>query len=135
MTTTKLIPQGARLLVKSVYQTMTEGGIAIPERAQDKRTVARAEVLAVGAGVPASGPGAVLDEDGEPVAVGGHVFFMAGSGVAVEHAGRLYLIVKADEVLAVESAPTPDPLAAVTLGDGPFHFLDLGGESGPEGAS
>lgn len=83
----KIIPQGPRLLVENIYATVSDGGIHIPERSQDRRQVARARVLAVGAGAVNFNVGDV-------------VYFMSGSGVAIESEGCVYLVVKAEEILA-----------------------------------
>lgn len=96
----RLIPKGPRLLVKSIYDLKTEGGLHIPQIAQDKRKVARAEVLGVGDGV----------KDADGYQVGQFVFFMSGSAVAIDHAGETFMTIKVDEILAVEAEAEPGDL-------------------------
>ncbi len=113
---TKLIPRGNRLLVKNIFATMTDGGLHIPDKVQERRTVAKAEVLAVGDGVPYVDPFgrardaiARLEDDPQLYRVGQIVLFMAGSAVAVDHEGATYLFVKTDEILGVQGPDVSDP--------------------------
>ncbi len=76
--------------MRSVFESMTKGGIAIPNVANDRRKVGKAEVLAVGDTVIGGYAG------------GDVVFFMVGEAVAVDHQGETFLLVKTENVLAVE---------------------------------
>lgn len=102
--TSRLIPQGNRILVEDIRETMTEGGLHIPDRANDRRKVVQGRIVAVGTGVPHA-PDA--QRSGNPgYHVGQVVLFMAGAGVEVVYRGTTYLTVKGDEVLCVEG-PSP----------------------------
>lgn len=107
---TKLIPKGSRLLVRSVFDTQSPGGIHIPQVSNDRRKVAKAEVIAVGEGVAqARGvDGDFIDGEHE-YAIGDIVFFMVGSATAVDHEGETFLLVKTDEVLAGQGPEEPSP--------------------------
>ena len=91
-----LTPIGDRILVKRVEsETMSKGGIIIPETAKEKPQ--EAEVVAVGTGK--------LLDTGErlkpPVVVGDRILFAKYAGDEIKLDGEDHLIVRSDEILAV----------------------------------
>jgi chaperonin GroES len=92
----KLTPIGDRILVKRVEgETMSKGGIIIPETAKEKPQ--EAEVVAVGTGK--------LLDNGErlrpPVNAGDHILFAKYAGDEIKIDGVEHLIVRSDEILAI----------------------------------
>lgn len=95
----KIRPLNNRVLVKRAKARMTQGGIYLPDSAQEKPK--EGEVIA-------KGPGARL-EDGTlvpvTVDVGSHVFFSSYAGTEVkcdeEEGDDEYLIISEDEILGV----------------------------------
>ncbi len=91
-----LQPLGNRVVIKVLEpeEEKTAGGIVIPESAQDQPQ--QAEVIAVGPG---------KFEDGEQVEPevdeGDKVVFGKYSGSEVEYDGQEYLILDADDILAI----------------------------------
>jgi chaperonin GroES len=92
----KIKPLHDRIIVKAAEKEQTTAsGIILPDAAQEKPQ--RGEVLAVG-------PGKMLDSGvNSPidVAVGDHVFYGKYSGTEVKVDGADYIILRADDVLAV----------------------------------
>ncbi|MCK5070715.1 MAG: co-chaperone GroES [Desulfocapsa sp.] len=92
----KIRPLNDRLLVKRLEEeTMTAGGIIIPDSAKEKP--AEGEVVAVG-------PGKVAD-NGERVALqvkdGDMVLFSKYGGTDVKIDGEDYLIMREDDILGI----------------------------------
>jgi len=92
----KLKPLQDRILVKRVEEeTMTKGGIIIPDTAKEKP--AEGEILAVGNGK--------LDENGKriplDVKVGDRVLFGKYSGTEVKIDGEESLIMREDDILGI----------------------------------
>ena len=93
----KIKPLHDRIVVKSAdKEEKSAGGIILPDAAQEKPL--RGEVLAVGPGkVLDSGAIAPLD-----IAVGDHVIYGKYSGTEVKVDGEDYMILRAEDVLAVQ---------------------------------
>ena len=92
----KIKPLYDRVLVKRVAaETISKGGILIPDKAKEKPS--QGEVIAVGGGA--------LKENGEcrPVAVdvGDRVLFGQYAGTEVKIEGETYLIIKESDIFAV----------------------------------
>jgi len=83
------------LIEPAAAETVSAAGILLPNSASE--TPLRGEVLAVGAGA--------LNKDGSraelPVRVGDHVVYTKFSGSKIEVGGCEFLIVRANEILAV----------------------------------
>lgn len=97
MSAKKIKPLGNRILVKRSEATTSQGGILLPDAAQEKPKLG--EVLAVG-------PGA-SKEDGSnipmEVAIGDYVLFGAYAGTEVNtDEDAEYLIMSEDDVLAIK---------------------------------
>jgi len=94
--TMALRPLNDRILVQRVeHEEMTKGGIIIPETAKEKQ----AEALVV-----AVGPGKRSDDGSRqavPVKTGDRVLFGKYSGTDVKLNNEDYLILRAEDVLAV----------------------------------
>ncbi|MCE2767301.1 MAG: hypothetical protein RLZ87_1444 [Armatimonadota bacterium] len=92
----KIKPLHDRIIVKAAEKEQTTaGGIILPDTAQEKPQ--RGEVLAVGPGKQLdSGTLAVVD-----VKVGDHVYYGKYSGTEVKVEGNDYIILRAEDVLAV----------------------------------
>ncbi|WP_323846176.1 co-chaperone GroES [Microbulbifer magnicolonia] len=96
-----------RVVVKRLpAETITRGGIVIPDKAAEKPT--QGEVFAVGGGVP-------LD-NGElrplSVRVGDRVLFGHYAGTEIKLDGETYLIVKESDILGIlETAKTEEQAA------------------------
>ena len=88
-------PMGDRLIVKPfARESVSQGGIALPETAQDRPE--HGEVIAVG-------PGRITDEGvllPMPVKQGDHVFFNKYSGTELEDDGEKYLLLREGDILA-----------------------------------
>lgn len=92
----KIKPLGNRILVKRSEAKTTQGGIFLPDSAQEKPK--QGEVLAVGPGK--------MDDKGTlsplELKVGDHVLFGAYAGTEVEASDEAeYLIMSEEDVLAV----------------------------------
>ncbi len=84
----QLKPLGARLLVKRQEAQTTQGGIFLPETAQEKPK--QGTIVALGTENPSN------------VKVGDEVFFSSYAGSEVSHLGQEgYLILPIEEVLCV----------------------------------
>jgi chaperonin GroES len=92
----KIKPLHDRIIVKAAdKEQKTAGGIILPDTAQEKPQ--RGEVLAVGPGKTLdSGTVAALD-----VKVGDQVYYGKYSGTEVKVEGEDYIILRAEDVLAV----------------------------------
>lgn len=92
----KIKPLHDRIIVKAAEkEQVTAGGIILPDAAQEKPQ--RGEVLAVGPGKQLdSGTVAPID-----VQVGDFVYYGKYSGTEVKVEGEDYVILRADDVLAV----------------------------------
>jgi chaperonin GroES len=92
----KIKPLHDRIIVKAAEkEQVTASGIILPDAAQEKPQ--RGEVLAVGPGKTLdSGTVAQLD-----VKTGDHVYYGKYSGTEVKVDGEDYIILRADDVLAV----------------------------------
>jgi chaperonin GroES len=92
----KIKPLHDRIVVKAAdKEQVTAGGIILPDAAQEKPQ--RGEVLAVGPGKTLdSGTVAPID-----VNVGDHVYYGKYSGTEVKVEGEDYIILRAEDVLAV----------------------------------
>jgi chaperonin GroES len=80
---------------KEAAQTKTASGLYVPDSAQEKPSTAK--VLAVG-------PGKVGDDNERipvGVKVGDNIIFKSYSTTDVRHAGKDYILVKEDDILAV----------------------------------
>lgn len=92
----KIKPLHDRIVVKAAdKEQVSAGGIILPDTAQEKPQ--RGEVLAVG-------PGKTLDSGtvaSTDVKVGDHVYYGKYSGTEVKVEGEEYVILRADDVLAV----------------------------------
>ena len=92
----KIKPLHDRIVVKAAdKESVTAGGIILPDTAQEKPQ--RGEVLAVGPGKTLDS-GAVAPTD---VKVGDHVYYGKYSGTEVKVEGEEYVILRAEDVLAV----------------------------------
>ena len=92
----KLRPMQDRIIVKRVEEeTMTAGGIFIPETAKEKPQ--KGEIMAVGNGKKTE-DGKVIPLD---VKVGDKVLFGKYSGTEVKIEGEEYLIMREDDILGV----------------------------------
>jgi chaperonin GroES len=92
----KLRPLQDRIIVKRLEEeTMTAGGILIPDTAKEKPQ--RGEIVAVGKGK--------LTEDGKvlpiDVKVGDKVLFGKYAGTEIKMEGQDYLIMREDDILGV----------------------------------
>jgi chaperonin GroES len=92
----KIKPLHDRIIVKAAEKEQkTAGGIILPDTAQEKPQ--RGEVLAVGPGKTLdSGTVATMD-----IKVGDHVYYGKYSGTEVKVDAEDYIILRADDVLAV----------------------------------
>lgn len=96
------------VLKPCVAEGKTKGGIVLPDVAQ--KQVTRGEVLAVGPGKYAENTTIDAERAGylalyrKPLAVkpGDVVHFVRYGGIEIEQAGEKYLLVKEDELVAVE---------------------------------
>ena len=100
-------PLGDRVLVRRVEEdTMSKGGIIIPDNAREKPQ--EGEIIAVG-------PGA-RDEDGKrvplDVAAGDRVLFGKWSGAEVKVDGEDLIIMKEADILGIVDAPVAKAKAA-----------------------
>ena len=100
-------PLGDRVLVRRVEEdTMSKGGIIIPDTAREKPQ--EGEIIAVG-------PGA-RDEDGKrvppDVAAGDRVLFGKWSGAEVKLDGEDLIIMKEADILGIVDAPAAKAKAA-----------------------
>ncbi len=89
-----LKPLGARLIVETQDETITESGIVIPDTAEKDRPQ-QGKVLAVG-----------TDRSGDKerlldVVVGDRILFGKYSGTEIKFTGESFLILKEEDVLAV----------------------------------
>jgi chaperonin GroES len=92
----KLRPLQDRIIVKRVEEeTMTAGGIFIPETAKEKPQ--KGEIVAVGHGKKTD-DGKVIPID---VKVGEKVLFGKYSGTEIKIEGEEYLIMREDDILGV----------------------------------
>ena len=92
----KLRPMQDRIIVKRVEEeTMTAGGIFIPETAKEKPM--KGEIIAVGNGKKTE-DGKVIPLD---VKVGEKVLFGKYSGTEIKIEGEEYLIMREDDILGV----------------------------------
>src|SRR6266516_2233541 len=92
----KLRPMQYRIIVKRVEEeTMTAGGIFIPETAKEKPQ--KGEIMAVGNGKKTE-DGKVIPLD---VKVGDKVLFVKYAGTEVKIEGNDYLMMREDDILAV----------------------------------
>ena len=92
----KLRPMQDRIIVKRVEEeTMTAGGIFIPETAKEKPQ--KGEIMAVGNGKKTE-DGKVIPLD---VKVGDKVLFGKYSGTEIKIEGEEYLIMREDDILGV----------------------------------
>jgi chaperonin GroES len=92
----KLRPLQDRIIVKRVEEeTMTAGGIFIPETAKEKPQ--KGEIVAVGNGKKTD-DGKVIPID---VKVGEKVLFGKYSGTEIKIEGEEYLIMREDDILGV----------------------------------
>ena len=92
----KLRPMQDRIIVKRVEEeTMTAGGIFIPETAKEKPQ--KGEIMAVGNGKKTE-DGKVIPLD---VKVGDKVLFGKYSGTEIKIEGDEYLIMREDDILGV----------------------------------
>ena len=93
--TTSLKPLGDRVVVESIIDDLSAGGIALPETAKEEPQ--RGVVLAVGPGLrDSNGQRMVMD-----VVVGDEVLFARYGGSSLKHEGKEYLILREDEILAI----------------------------------
>ena len=92
----KLRPMQDRIIVKRLEEeTMTAGGIFIPETAKEKPQ--KGEIVAVGNGKKTE-DGKVIPLD---VKVGDKVLFGKYSGTEIKIEGEEYLIMREDDILGV----------------------------------
>lgn len=96
MTKTTLRPLGNRVLTQKMKQAETlKGGIILPDSA--KKTQEVATVISIGPGIK--------DKDGNlhpiPVQVGDKVLMDKYSGQEIELDGEKFVIVKADDIIAI----------------------------------
>lgn len=92
----KLRPMQDRIIVKRVEEeSMTAGGIFIPETAKEKPQ--KGEIMAVGNGKKTE-DGKVIPLD---VKVGDKVLFGKYSGTEIKIEGEEYLIMREDDILGV----------------------------------
>ena len=92
----KLRPMQDRIIVKRVEEeTMTAGGIYIPETAKEKPQ--KGEIVAVGNGKKTE-DGKVIPMD---VKVGDKVLFGKYSGTEIKIEGEEFLIMREDDILGV----------------------------------
>ncbi|MBT3188132.1 MAG: co-chaperone GroES [Anaerolineae bacterium] len=90
-----LKPLGDRIIVESIKDDLSAGGIALPETAKDEPQ--RGFVLAVGPGLRAtSGERITMD-----VVVGDEILFARYGGSSLKHEGKDLLILREDEILAI----------------------------------
>ena len=94
----KIRPLHDRVIVERLEDELkTAGGILIPDNAKEKPS--RGLVVAVG-------PGKKCDKTGEccklDVKVGDKVLFGKYSGSEVKHDGKEYLVMREDDIIAVE---------------------------------
>ena len=90
-----LKPLGDRIIVESIKDDLSAGGIALPETAKDEPQ--RGFVLAVGPGLRAtSGERITMD-----VVVGDEILFACYGGSSLKHEGKDLLILREDEILAI----------------------------------
>mgnify|MGYP003995543371 FL=1 len=90
-----LKPLGDRIIVESIKDDLSAGGIALPETAKDEPQ--RGFVLAVGPGLRAtSGERITMD-----VVVGDEILFARYGGSSLKHEGKELLILREDEILAI----------------------------------
>ena len=93
--TTSLKPLGDRIVVEPITDTLSAGGIALPETAKEEPQ--RGIVLAVGPG-KRNGIGQRLKMD---FAVGDKILFARYGGSSLKHEGKDLLILREDEILAI----------------------------------
>ncbi len=92
-----LKPLGDRIIVKaSEAETQTSSGIYLPDSAKEKPT--KGEVIAVGPGRLAENGKIVAME----VAVGDLIYYAKYGGTEVKLGSEEYIILRQDDVLAVE---------------------------------
>ena len=90
-----LKPLGDRIIVESIKDDLSAGGIALPETAKDEPQ--RGFVLAVGPGLRStSGERMTID-----VVVGDEILFARYGGSSLKHEGKDLLILREDEILAI----------------------------------
>lgn len=100
---------GDNILVKPLTESMSRGGIVLPEKASD-RGIKRGKVLAVGTGAWQSGHFKPMQ-----VEVGDEIWFSRGSIgneamiVEIEYQGEKYLIVSEQIVLLINLAGSNRP--------------------------
>ncbi|HEY9072034.1 MAG TPA: co-chaperone GroES [Candidatus Ozemobacteraceae bacterium] len=91
-------PLGNRVLVElATQETKTKGGIFLPETASKERPN-RGRVVAVGAGAR-NRKGTLVPMQ---VKVGSNVVYAQYSGDEIEIEGKKHLLIKEDEILAIE---------------------------------
>lgn len=89
----KIKPLGTRVLLRELEDESEQGGILLPDDAQDSGGLRRAEVLALGDGVGS-------EEEKVKVAVGDEVLIDHFAGKEIEVDGEEYLIAKSTDILA-----------------------------------
>ena len=94
----KLRPLHDRVIIERLEEnTKTAGGILIPDSAKEKPALGK--VIAVG-------PGKRCEKTGEccklDVKAGDKVLFGKYSGTEVKHDGKEYLIMREDDIIAIE---------------------------------
>lgn len=88
----EIIPNGARVLCRRLAFDTADamiGGLHIPELAQDRRQLMRAEVVHPG-------------ENGAAFHRGQTVYFMTGSATTLYNRGEQVYLIRTDEILAYE---------------------------------
>lgn len=96
-----LKPVEDKLIVRPVpAETVTASGIVLPDAAQEKPAVG--DVVAVGPGRYSEHLGRWLEL---PVAVGDRVHYSRYAGAPVECDGTGHLILRRDDVLAIDDTP------------------------------
>ncbi len=102
----ELIPLGDRVVVQAVdaKEEISEGGIVIPEAAQEKTATTRAVVIAVGTGQRLD-CGDLL----EPVVKVGDLVYLQQYGVChIEIGGEKLMVLKEEDLTAVARLKEPD---------------------------
>lgn len=98
MSKSKIRPLHDRVLIERLEENQkTPGGILIPDTAKEKPALGK---------VVAVGPGKRCDKSGEycklEVKVGDKVLFGKYAGTEVKHDGKEYLIMREDDIIAIE---------------------------------
>ena len=95
------MPLGDRVILRAVQQPgVTPGGILLPDVAKGRPL--KGEVLAVGPGAPALHTGTFVEPPAE-LKKGAIVYFPAYGGNELSIGGDKYLVLRFDELLAIEA--------------------------------